>query len=605
MASRHNSRSHRWEFAGIPGAAPAPGVRLLMDGLRLSELSAGILSQRGFDTVESAETFLQKRMDGLHDPETLPDMPRAVARIAAAVEKNQRIVLFGDYDADGVTSTALVARYFDFLSKKTGKPLDYVARVPERANGYGLSLAAVQEIVALKPQLLITLDNGVTAHEAIAALNALGIDCIVVDHHLPDATLPPALAVVNAKRLDSVYPFKELCGAGVAFKLIWALSVHFCQSKKVSPEFRAYLLEAMALAAIGTVADVVPLQGENRLLVHHGLKLLPLTKLPGLRALLETARLLPLDTKKKDGISPGDIGFRLGPRVNAAGRCGRAADALEILLTDDPAKALELAARLEAFNTERQAIEETILEEARAQARAALAERPECRGFVLCSDGWHQGVIGIAASRIVEEFNRPAVLLAIDKARGMAHGSGRSIRNFNLHDALHATREHLKTFGGHAAAAGLTIETLRIDLFRAHFERTVFGLVSEADMIPRLRIDGRVSMLQLTARLCAEFDQFEPCGMGNPRPMLALTDVELPAPPRLMGRDEKHISFFARQNGTSRRVLGFNYADQFNTLCDFTQRRTLDLAFRPQLNTFNGQSNVELVLEAFRENLKQ
>lgn len=573
-------------------------VRLLMESLRLSELSARILCQRGFDTADAAGQFLNKQLDKLHDPDLLPDMGAAVARIDRAIDKKERIVLFGDYDADGVTSTALLARFFEFLNRGARR-VTYEARVPERVNGYGLSDAAVKEILALKPNLVITLDNGVTAHAPIAALNAAGIDCIVVDHHLPDEKLPPALAIINAKRADSTYPFKELCGAGVAFKLVWALSVHFCRSKKVTPEFRACLLDAMVLAAIGTVADVVPLCDENRVLVHHGLKMLPRTTLPGLRALLENARLLPLDAKRQ-AISPGDVGFRLGPRLNAAGRCGFAALALEAMLINDVTRAAELAAKLEAFNSERQKIEETILEEARAQATAALAARPQCRGFVLWSDGWHQGVIGIAASRIVEEFNRPAVLLACNRERGVAHGSGRSIRALNLHDALHASSEHLKTFGGHAAAAGLTIEIPRIENFQTHFEQTVFGMVSEDDLIPRLRIDGRVGMAELTPKLVAELENFEPCGMGNPRPMLALNDVELPAPPRLMGREEKHVSFFARQGAASRRVVAFNYAEHFNALCDCTQRRPLDLAFRLQLNTFNGQSNVELILEAHR-----
>lgn len=588
---------HRWEFAEN-GALPPPSTRVLMETLRLSETVARILCQRGFDSSERAKEFLERNLAGLHDPGLLPDMGVAVERIAAAIEKNERIVIFGDYDADGVTSTALLARFFEFLNRN-GRKINFEARVPEREHGYGLSAHAVKEILALKPRLVITLDNGITANDAIRELAVAGADCIVVDHHLPGPALPPAVAVIDAKRTDSTYPFNELCGAGVTFKLIWALSTHFCGSRRVTPEFRAYLLDAMALAAVGTVADVVPLAGENRLLVHHGLKTLPRTTLPGVRALLESARLLPLDARKQF-ISPGDIGFRFGPRLNAAGRCGCASAALELLLTNDESRAAELAAQLDAFNSQRQKIEETILEEARAQASATLVERPECRGFVLWSDGWHQGVIGIAASRIVEEFHRPAVLLALNRERGLAHGSGRSIRTLNLHDALHAASEHLTTFGGHAAAAGLTIEVARIGNFRAHFERTVFEMISEEDLVPRLRIDWRVNMDELTPKLCSELELFEPCGMGNPRPLLALNGAQLPAPPRLMGRDEKHVSFFARQGSVSRRVVAFNYAEHFNTLCDCTQRRALDLAFHPQINNFNGQSSVELLLESHR-----
>ena len=602
--ARFSSVQRRWEFA--PRSTDDAAIRALCAGLKISEISARILLRRGFTTAESAEAFLSRRMDLLHDPAKLPDIEKAVARIAEAIEKKQRIVIFGDYDADGVTSTALLARFFEFLSATPQTRVTFDAMVPERKNGYGLADQAVRDILARKPALLITLDNGISAVDAIDALNAAGVDCIVVDHHLPGDTLPRAVAVINPKRTDAgnTYPFSELCGAGVTFKLVWALSVHYSQNKKVSPEFRAFLIEAMALAAIGTVADVVPLVDENRVLVHHGLKLLLATRQPGLRALLETARLLPDPKDKypkdKGAISPGDVGFRLAPRINAAGRCGSAVDALELLMTSCPIRALELARKLEAFNTERQKIEEGIIAEARAQALATLAARPACRGFVLGSDGWHQGVIGIAASRIVEEFNRPALLLAINKESGIASGSGRSIKNFNLHDAMHQSSEFLITFGGHAAAAGLTIRAEHIDAFRTQFESAAFAMVGEDDLIPRMSIDSRVEMAHLTPALCAELELFEPCGMGNPQPTLAVCSAELPAPPRLMGNGEKHLHFFARQGSHSRRVIGFNYAEHFNTLCDCTQKRALDIAFRPQLNTFRGESNVELLMESHR-----
>ncbi len=592
----------RWDFNLYTG-----DVRVLADALRISDTSARILFQRGFESAAGAEAFLSRRMDLMHDPSKLPDIDKAVARIAEAIEKKQRIVIFGDYDADGVTSTALLARFFNFLSMHPNRRVTFDALVPERTHGYGLGEQAVRDILALKPALVITLDNGISSNEAIAALNAEGIACIVVDHHLPGAELPPAAAVINPKRSDAgnTYPFSELCGAGVTFKLVWALSAHYCQTKKVTPDFRAFLLEAMALAAIGTVADVVPLVDENRVIVHHGLKFLHATKMPGLRALMETSRLIETGpgaqlTKNKIAVSAGDVGFRLGPRINAAGRCGSARDALELLLTDDPARAAELAQKLEAFNIERQKIEEGINAGAREQALSTLAARPACRGFVFASDAWHQGVIGIAASRIVEEFCRPTLLLAINKGSGLAHGSGRSIRALNLHDALHAASEHLVTFGGHAAAAGMAIRAEHIDAFRTQFETVVFGMIGDDDLIPRMHIDGRVEMGQLTPKLCEELELFEPCGMGNPRPMLAVCGVEIPAPPRLMGQQEKHVQFFARQGLASRRVVAFNYAEHFNTLCDCTQKRKLDLAFRPQINTFNEQTNVELLLDSHR-----
>ena len=580
-----------WAVASSPEVDQMLQVKALMNALKVSEICARILVRRGMGSVQSADAFLSRRMDLLHDPNDLPDMPRAVARIAEAIEKQQKILLFGDYDADGITSTALLARFLKLIQRQRKKRFEFEATVPERKNGYGLSLAAVAGILARKPALVVTIDNGISAHDALASLAAHGIDCIVVDHHSPSPTLPPAIAVVNPKRRDNTYPFTELCGVGLAFKLAWALSVHYSQDKKVTPEFRAFLLDAMALAAIGTIADVVPLVGENRVLAYHGLAALGRTSSPGLRALLANC--------KVDGVpSGGEVSFRVAPRINAAGRCGQAADALELLLTDDPVRAGVLVALLEGHNTERQKIESHILEQARARAFLVLRETPGCRVLVFDSAEWHNGVIGIVASRLVDEFHRPALLLSIDAASNIAQGSGRSIRGLHLFDALAREQGHLLSFGGHAAAAGLKIDAAKIDLFKASFKENVSSILTDADLVRRLHIDEQVSLNQVSVQLCNELDRFEPCGAGNHRPMLAAFNVVLPAPPKLMGKEEKHLNFFARQEKTARRVVGFNCADRFNSLCDSAQG--IDLAFRPQLNTFRGEMSVELIMEEFR-----
>ncbi|HYF50221.1 MAG TPA: single-stranded-DNA-specific exonuclease RecJ, partial [Planctomycetota bacterium] len=426
--ARRRNPNMVWAFATALDAEQSRAAALLAQALRCSPAIARILVRRGYTTPQEVHVFRQRRMDSLLDPDLLPDMALAVARIAEAIEKKQSILLFGDYDVDGISATALLARFLKLVQQR--KPgFKVTARVPERRHGYGLSPEAVRQIRELKPDLVVTLDNGSTSHAAVDALNADGIDSVIVDHHTLEAKLPAAHAVINPKREDSTYGFRELCGAALSFKLAWALAKHFSHDRRVTPEFKAFLLDAMALAATGTIADVVPLRGENRVLAWHGLDALSKTKLPGLRALMQVAQIEGLPTAT-------DISFRIGPRINAAGRCADAAHALDLLLTDDPQRATELAARLNDCNTERQAIESRMLEEARAQAQARIANDPQCRGLVLHSKEWQHGLVGIVAARMVEEFNRPSLLLALNAETGVAQGSGRSIRGLNLHSAM-------------------------------------------------------------------------------------------------------------------------------------------------------------------------
>jgi single-stranded-DNA-specific exonuclease len=593
---RRKAAPGRWALPEVLGAAETALLKDFGTALQLSPVCSRILLRRGYTTVEAAADFLARRMDLLHDPMKLPDMAVAVARIAEAVEKNQRIVLFGDYDVDGVTSTALLARFFRVLSRHRRSDIHVHPCIPERKDGYGLSPAAMKRLLELKPNLVITLDNGTASFDAVVEFKKHGIDCVVVDHHHIGEALPPAVAAINPKRRDNgcAYPFTELCGAGVTFKLAWALAVHYSQNKRVSPEFRAFLLDAQALAALGTLADVVPLVDENRVLAFHGLTALEKTQMPGLRALIDICKI-------EGRPRCSDVTFRIAPRINAAGRCSEAAEALELLLTDDAERARELAAILDGHNADRQAIELNILDSARQQALEQLEAAPDCRAFVLASPDWHIGVIGIVASRIVEEFHRPTLMLCINTETTTAQGSGRSIRKLHLYEALASQREYLKTFGGHAAAAGLTLHATNIDPFRAGFQSAAGGVLTAEDIVPVQRVDEQVELGSLTAAFCADLEKFEPCGAGNPRPILAATGVGLPAPPKLFGTDERHLSFFARQGNATRRVVAFNGAEHFNALCDLAHGGTIDLAFRPQLNSFRGETTVELHLEAFRK----
>jgi len=562
--------------------------------LNLTAVSGRLLIRRGMESLSAAQNFLSRRFDLLHDPALLPDIDRAVQRIAKAVDKGESILLFGDYDADGITATALLHRFFNVLKRSRARSTFKVnSCVPDRKDGYGLTPASVAMIKRLKPDLLITLDNGISAHGALDCLHESGIETIVVDHHHLHGELPKAVAVINPKRPDSAYPFDELCGAGISFKLAWALAVHFSQNKKVTPEFKSFLLDAVALAGIGTIADVVPLLDENRVLAHQGLAALNKTGMPGLRALMETATL-------KGPAKAFDVSFRIAPRLNAAGRCGDVSEALELLMTEDPARATRLATLLNDCNTERQALQKRIAEEAREQALRILESAPHSRAFVLSSDAWHHGIIGIVASRIVEEFHRPAFLLSIDKDTQLARGSGRSVRGFHLAEALGKQHALLLTHGGHAAAAGLSLLSRNIDAFSAAFHSTATQMLLGRDLSPQLGLDERMTLPQVSQKFCTELEMLEPFGMGNPRPTLCVSGASISSPPRLMGKGEDHVNFYVRQENTSLRVIGWGMAQRFNDLCDLNQRGSIEIAFRPQTSVFRGETSVELIMEAFR-----
>jgi single-stranded-DNA-specific exonuclease len=592
--SRRRLGVRQWEMAPFSESERQLAATLAKE-LRVSEICARLLIQRGHNTKAGAEAFMARRLDALHDPLLLPEISRAVERIALAVKEGRKILLFGDYDVDGLAATALLARFFRLLKDSQSRPLDVVALVPERKDGYGLNAVSRAQIQQRKPGLLILLDNGTTAHEAITQFAQAGIPSIVVDHHYAGGPRPEAVAVINPKLRGegAPYPFDELCAAGLAFKLAWALAVHFSKNKKVSAEFKAFLLEALALAALGTLADVAPLKDENRILAHHGLQALARVSSPGLRSLLDS-----MPTGRP--ISATDVSFRLAPRLNAAGRCGRAAEALELLLTEDGARAAELAACLEKHNASRQRQEQAMLEEARAQVLACLKENPRSTVLVLASAAWQVGVAGIVASRIVEEFHRPAVLLCVDPEKGLAQGSGRSIRKLHLCEALACGREHLLNFGGHAAAAGLTLRAEKIPAFRAAFQEAGAAVLAPEDLKPSFHVEACVRLEELTAQVAEELEFFEPCGAGNQRPALAALGVSIPGGLKLMGKDERHISFFARQEDCARRVVGFDWAEHFNALCDLSRNSTLDIAFRPRLNVWRGEKTIELYLESFR-----
>lgn len=493
-------------------ATPEPALtETLATELRLPLALTQALVNRDFRDTGRAQAFLNPRLRNLRDPFELPDMAAAVARVQAALTGQQCIVIYGDYDVDGVTSSALLARV---LRAAGGSVVNFL---PHRMDeGYGLSADGIARCLQLhKPQLLIAVDCGTSSVAEIAELRSRGVDVIVLDHHEPPSELPEC-AVVNPKRSGG----EPLASVGVAFKLAHAL----LKSDRQLAE-RIDLRDHLDLVAIGTVADLVPLTGENRILTKAGLERLPGTQKTGLRALMDVAA-VPAD------VSPYHIGFRIGPHLNAAGRLADAMAALELLLTDDAGRARELAQLLDEHNAARQRIEERIVAEALAQAR----ERAGDRVLVLAGDDWHAGVIGIVASRVLQEFYRPTVIIGAE-----GKGSCRSVPGFSMVEALRRCASLLERFGGHEMAAGLSVNAGRIDALRRALNEHAARVMREEDLSPRLLIDAEVALDELDDEFFRALDRLEPCGQENPTPVFAVRGVRVRGKPRVVGK--RHLKF--------------------------------------------------------------
>jgi single-stranded-DNA-specific exonuclease len=549
----------------------------------LEPITAQVLVNRGIRDAAAAERFLKPSLSHLEEPGRMKDLDAAASRIREAVRKRERILIFGDYDVDGITASTLIYRFLRLCNA------DCSVYLPSRhVEGYGLSDAAAEEILRRKPALLVTVDCGVRSVGQIAALSQAGIDVIVTDHHEPGPELPAAVAVVDPKRADCEYPFKALAGVGVAFKLAWAIATRFSLSKKVSAEHRSFLLESVGLVALGTVADVAPLIGENRVLVNHGLRVLSASTHPGLRGLMDICRL------KGPGVSTSDLAFRLGPRINAAGRTGSPDDALNLFLEHDATKAHELAATLDRRNRERQRTEENVLKEAELDPEARRKDRAS---LVLASDSWHQGVLGIVASRLAERTGRVAALVAFEGDE--ARGSARSLSGVDVSKALEACRAHLVQCGGHAAAAGLTLKRDALGEFREAFEAAVRCQLDGRDAVPMLSCEGDVDAKDLTLSLARELDRLEPFGNGNPRPVFSLRGAELASNLRPLGADGRHLSFHAASGEKKFRAVAFNFDSRRDELEGLAWRK-IDLAFELRCSNYSGPAGFELSIRDLR-----
>lgn len=560
--------------------ATPPACQTLSDALGIAPLVAQVLINRGLDTPAAAAEFLQPQLSALHNPFLLPDMDRAVARIIVALRAREPITIYGDYDVDGTTATALLYRFFQGI----GVTVDYYIPHRER-EGYGLSAAAVQAIAAQGTRLLITVDNGSTAHAAITAARSAGIDVIVTDHHEIDEPPADAVAVINPKRRDSTYPFRELCGVGVAFKLVMALRHRLREEPALMPLGEPNLKQWLDLVAVGTIADVVPLVGENRILCYFGLGKLATNPQTGLAAILRVAGI------GGDRIDPYTVGFQIGPRINAAGRLGDARQAVELLTTEDPPHALELARTLQQLNSERQAIETRILGDIHAQVRSdpQLLTRSS---LVLADPQWPAGVIGIVASRIAESYRLPTILISL--ASEIGRGSGRSIGGFPLLEAIAPCADTLEQFGGHAVAAGVTIRAERVDAFRAAFEASCRERLTPAHRERQVRIDAHIDATDITLELAHELAALRPFGLGNPEPVFSAHNLEV-RDRRVVGSKHLRLQLQSPAGRAPLEAIAFGHAEH-----PAAQAPRLDLAFAIAPNTWNGRTTVQLQVKDLR-----
>jgi single-stranded-DNA-specific exonuclease len=553
-----------WELGGPP---EPEAVGLLSEHLSLPPALSAVLVARGLADPDRVRAFLRPRLENLHPPVGLPDADRAVDRILKALERGETIFVHGDYDVDGVCATALLTRW---LRRLGGRVVPFVPHRTE--HGYDLSAAGVAAAAAAGAALLVTCDSGIAAHDAVAAARARGMDVVITDHHTPGPTLPPALAVVNPVRADSTYPEAVLCGAGVAYKLAQLLA----ERRGIDP---SELHPLLALVALATVADLVPLEGENRILVRFGLRFLAHTRMPGLRALLEVAGV-------RGEVDAGQVGFVLGPRINAIGRMGAADTALRLLLTEDRIEALALARELDEANRARKEEDRRTLAEA-LDLLARDYDPVRDFGVVLAGEGWHPGVIGIVASRIVERIHRPVVLVALDGGRG--RGSARSVPGVHLYEALHGCAPFLDRFGGHRQAAGMDVAAYRIDAFRAAFNAQVRHQLGDRIPVPRLAAGTPLPISQADGELHRLLEYMAPFGIGNPRPVFWARGVELAGRPREVG--DGHLKLRFRDAGHELEAIGFGLARRRPPEALASGR--VDALFQLRTHEYRGQVSLQ------------
>jgi single-stranded-DNA-specific exonuclease len=552
----------RWS---APRAVDVALARRLTDELHLPPLVSTLLVARGLSAVDEARNYLRPRMDQLHPPLAMSGMANAVERLSTAIRSGEAILVHGDYDVDGMCSTTILVRTLRHLGARA------IPFAPHRlTDGYDLGDAGIRAAVSAGATLLVTCDCGTTAHTAVEDLRRRGIDVIITDHHLPSRPPPACVAVLNPRVPGCEYPDKDLCAAAVAFKLAVALLDHHGAGPNVA-------LNMLDLVALATVADVAPLRGENRILVRYGLRMMGETKNIGLRALISAAGLEGRE------LTAGRIGFILAPRLNAVGRIGDAKRGLDLLLSSDEREANAIARDLEEINRTRQAIDRETLDAARKLA--AQQDLDAVTGLVLAAEGWHPGVIGIVASRLVEDLYRPVVMVAIEG--GVGKGSGRSIPAFDLHGGLTACADLLVRYGGHRAAAGLTIDTTRIPELQARFDAVARERLTREDLCPELRVDLELPLDQANDSLEKLLRHFEPFGIGNPAPLLATRGVKLACAPRVIGQNG--LKFALRDDTTEIEGVWWGVSHR---LSEWSATQVVDVAYRLERDLWRDTSRL-------------
>ena len=553
----------RWNIL----SAEAAQVNALQEALKIHPLLCTLLVQRGIDNFEAAKKFFRPSIDHLHDPWLMKDMQKAVERIEKAVKENQHVLVFGDYDVDGTTS---VATLFQFLKKLT-ENVDYY--IPHRyKEGYGISKIGIDYAKETGIDLIISVDCGIKSIELVAYAKELGIDFIICDHHLPDAIVPPAVAILNPKQVDCNYPFKELCGCGVVFKLISALA------EKYKMPAESYL-EYLDLVATAIAADIVPIIDENRTLAFFGLQQVNETPCPGLLALMELA-------KQNSPMRITNLVFAVAPRINAAGRMDDAKKAVQLFIEKDYTKALAIGSLLQQDNLDRREADTTITEEALEQIELDLNHSNK-KSSVVFQPHWHKGVVGIVASRLIERHYKPTIVLT--QSGDLLAGSARSVIGFNLYEALHACRAHLLGYGGHFAAAGMTLALDQLEPFKLAFEREVSARITEAQLTPEIIINAVLPLDSITKHFYQIITQMEPFGPDNMRPLFIAKNVYDKGYSKLM--KEAHISFNVTQGNQVIKGIGYNMPQHLSIV---KSGKPFDIVFQLQLNEWQGNETVQI-----------
>ncbi|HTN05419.1 single-stranded-DNA-specific exonuclease RecJ [Agriterribacter sp.] len=560
--------------------APEGKAEQLSNALRIHPVLCKILAQRGMETYEEAKDYFRPQLSGLHDPFLMKDMTKAVQRITTAFEKKERILVFGDYDVDGTTAVSCMFRFLQSIYI----PENIRFYIPHRyREGYGVSKEGIDFACENDITLIIALDCGIKSADLIRYARVKGIDFIVCDHHLPDEDLPPAVAILNPKQKDCSYPYKELCGCGVGFKLICALSAHLGLNEKDCFNY-------LDLVATAIAADIVPMTGENRILAYYGVKQVNENPSPGIKALIELSGL------QKSEMHINNLVFVIAPRINAAGRMDDARKAVQLFIEEDYTKAIEYAGMLHSDNDDRKEADSSITEQALRiiESDDILVKR---KTTVVYRPHWHKGVVGIVASRLIEKYYRPTVVLT--QSGEIVAGSARSVPGFNLYEAIHACRQHLLGYGGHFAAAGMTMLPNQVEAFSSKFEEVVTAQIKPAQLIPVLVIDAAIELADIKPVFYKIISQMEPFGPENLRPVFICRNVTDTGYSKVVKED--HIKFSVKQNNTIISGIGFNMAQHFGLL---QSKQPIDLVFTINENEWNGEKSLQLKVIDFRPGMQ-